>query len=276
MEKNFSVNSKQLSCTLEGDPKNPAVFLIHDWLSHRGVWRQTISVLQTKYFCVAVDLLGFGASDKPESSDYSLSAQAQRVLSIADQLGINNFSLIGHSMGAQIAMYIASVLAPRRVDKLACIAGIVTGTFAERVEKVNVPFVRNARKWPWLFGTANALIGFSPFVNYIFKPWFFDLSSIPSKDWEANRLAAINLACAISADETAKAIHALDLSQHLRKIKAKTLLITGKQDGMVSMDQSLLAQTLIPDNDLALIEKCGHFPMIEKPTQYLKALGLMF
>ena len=276
MEKNFTIKSRQLACTLEGDEHNPPIILIHGWASHRGVWRQTIPVLQKKYFCIAIDLLGFGASDKPEGGDYSLSAQGQRILLIADQLGIKEFSLLGHSMGGQIAMYIASVLAPRRVQKLVSVAGVITGTLSDRMEKVNIPLARNGRKWPWLYSVAKPLMNFRPFANNIFKAWFYNMNSIPFASWEVDRIAALNPACAISSDEASKAIHSLDLTQHLRKIKAKTLVISGKQDGTVPLDQALLAQTLIPENDLALIEKCGHYPMYEKPTQYLKALGLIF
>ena len=276
MDKNFTIKGKQLACTLAGDPQNPPIIMLHGWASYRGVWQQTIAALEGKYYCVAVDLLGFGASDKSDGSDYSLSAQAQRILMLADQLGFKTFSLLGHSMGGQIAMYIAAVLAPRRVEKLVSVGSVVTGKLSDAVEKTSVPFFRNARKMPWLYGMANSLIKYRPLAKSVFKSWFFKMDSIPFDAWEADRLAAFNPACAVSSDETGKAIHALDLTQHLRKIQAETLLIYGKQDGVVPDDQALLAQTLIPNNNLALIEKCGHFPMYERKSQYLKALALIF
>jgi pimeloyl-ACP methyl ester carboxylesterase len=202
--------------------------------------------------------------------------QGQRILMIADQMGLKTFSLIGHSMGGQIAMYIAAVLAPRRVEKLACIGGVVMGKLSDQVEKTIVPFVRNARKMPWLYGLAKSLGNSRLFAKSIFKTWFYNMDSIPFEGWEADRLSAFNPACAISSEESSKAIHALDLTQHLRKIQAETLLIWGKQDGVVPEDQALLAQTLIPNNNLALIGKCGHFPMYERKSQYLKALALVF
>jgi pimeloyl-ACP methyl ester carboxylesterase len=276
MEKTFAIKNRQIACTLAGDPQNPAIIFLHGWLSHRGLWYRTMAALQDKYYCIAVDLLGFGASDKPESGDYSLSAQGQRIVMLADQLGLKTFSLVGHSMGGQIAMYIASVLAPKRVEKLVSIGGVVTGKLSDQVEKTSVAFYRQARKWPWLFKVMQSLIKFGPFMKSTFKTWFFNLGSVPPETWAVDREMAFNPACVISADEAAKAIHALDLTQHLRKIQAQTLLIHGKQDAVVSEDQALLAQTLIPNNDLALIEKCGHFPMYEKPKVYLKALSLIF
>ncbi len=276
MEKNFIIKNKQLACTLDGDPKNPPIIMIHDCASHRGVWRQTIASLKAKYYCVAVDLLGFGASDKPDGGDYSLSAQGQRVLMLADQLGFQNFSLIGHSMGGQIALYIAAVIAPQRVSKLVSVNGVITGKVSSQIEKVTIPVVSIARKWLWLYKLGNTLIKFHPYAKLAFKHWFYDINKYPFDAWEADRLAAYNSACAVSTDESFKAIRALDLTQYLRKVKAQTLIIFGKQDGTVSLDQALLAQTLIPNNDLALIEKCGHYPMYEKTGNYLKALMLIF
>jgi pimeloyl-ACP methyl ester carboxylesterase len=275
MEKIFTIKGKQIACTLAGNPQSPPIIMLHGWASQRGIWQQTILALQEKYFCVAVDLLGFGASDKPEGGDYSLSTQARRILMLADQLGFKTFSLIGHSMGGQIAMYLAGVLAPRRVGNLVVVGGVVTGKLSDRVEKTIVPFVRNARKMPWLYSIAKSLGNSRLFAKSVFKTWFFNMDSVPFEAWEADRLSAFNPACAISSEESSKAIHALDLTQHLRKIQAKTLLIWGKQDAVVPEDQALLAQTLIPNNDLALIEKCGHFPMYERKGQYLKALALI-
>ncbi len=276
MDKIFKIKGDQIVASLEGDPKNPPIILIHGWSSHRGVWRQTIQVLQEKYYCVAVDLLGFGSSDKPADGDYSLPVQGARIIFIADQLGFKRFSLIGHSMGGQIALHIASLMAADRVDKLVSVGGVVSGELTERVMKINIRMAGLGRKWRFMYGMARPLLNFPPFANWFFRPWFLDMKNPPFKSWEVDRFTAVNPACAVSLDEAAKAIRALDTSRYLHKIKAHTLLIHGKQDGTVPVDQAILAQTIIPDNDLALIEKCGHFPMYEKPKPYLKALALVF
>ena len=214
-------------------------------------------------------------SSRPLAASGELPAAALHHPCDPDQLGFKTFSLIGHSMGGQVAMYLAAVLAPRRVEKLVVVDGVVTGKLSDAVEKTSVPFFRNARKMPWLYDLARSLIKSRPIARSVFKAWFFNMANLPFEAWEEDRLAAFNPACAVSSDESSKAIHALDLTQHLRKIQAQTLLIWGKQDDVVPQDQALLAQTLIPNNDLALIEKCGHFPMYEKKGQYLKALALI-
>ena len=275
MDKTITIKGNQLTYTTEGDPQNPAIIMLHDWASYRGVWQQTIATLSSKYYCIAVDFLGFGASDKPEKVDYSLTAQAQRILSLADKMGLQSFSLIGHSMGGQVALMIASLIAPQRVEKLIVVNSIVTGKFSRTFEKYVPGIVSTFRKMPFLYNFSNNFINMPYFGKSFFKPWFYNVDQLPFESWKNDRSEALNRACYISLPESLNAIYSMDLTQHLRKIKAQTLIISARQDGMIPQDQSLLAQTLIPNNDLALLEKCGHFPMYEKPGNYLKALAII-
>ena len=118
----IQVDRYQLSYTTAGRDNSPPLILIHGWMSHRDVWAGTMKVLKFSHRCIAIDLLGFGDSPKPEDSDYSIPAQARRVLELADALELEDFALIGHSMGAQIALYLAAKRAPQRVDKVISVA----------------------------------------------------------------------------------------------------------------------------------------------------------
>ena len=276
MDKVYRIEGHQIITTLSGDPNNPPIIIIHGWMSHRGVWQQTIRALEGKYYCIAMDLLGFGASDKPEQADYSLAAQAQRVLKLADQLGFSHFSLIGHSMGGQIALYIAAILAPQRVDKLLSIDGVITGQLSEKVTKTNLPLIGLARKLPAIYGIGLSLVDFGPYVNWAFGTWFYDIKALPLEAWKADRVIASNRASAIPNDEAAKSIQTTNVIKYLHKIKGPTLLIHGEDDAVVPVEQATLARDVIPNNNLALFKKCGHFPMYEKPGQYLKALALLY
>lgn len=276
MDKVLRLEGHQIIVTLSGDPANPPVFLIHGWTSHRGVWESTIRALEGKYYCIAPDLLGHGASDKPANADYSLEAQAGRIFKLADQMGFSRFSLIGHSTGGQLALYIACSLAPQRVEKLLSVGGLVTGKLGDSVEKANVKLVQLGRKWLGVYDMARSLMNFGPFMNWAFRSWFYDMKSVPIQTWEADRMAATNRACAIPYDETLKSIHSVNLVKYLHKIRGPVLLIHGENDGVVPVEQAMLAQDTIPNHQLAIIKKCGHFPMYEKPGHYLKALALMF
>lgn len=83
-----------------------------------GTWENlgsTIKQLATHYDVVAPDMLNHGRSPHVDDFDYTLMAQA--VLNLADQLNIDQFNLLGHSMGGKIAMELA-INYSERINKL--------------------------------------------------------------------------------------------------------------------------------------------------------------
>jgi pimeloyl-ACP methyl ester carboxylesterase len=55
------------------------------------------------YSLLAVDLVGFGSSEKPQTFSYDIDGQAEQLLKLIDELGISEFSVVGHSLGGMIA-----------------------------------------------------------------------------------------------------------------------------------------------------------------------------
>jgi len=85
-----------------------AVFLIHGWMVSGAVYDAMLEYLDFSGLRVIVpDLRGAGQSDKPETG-YSIKRYAEDVLAIADAEGIKSFVAFGHSMGGQIAQWLAA------------------------------------------------------------------------------------------------------------------------------------------------------------------------
>lgn len=101
----------------------PPVVLIHGFGGHTFSYRRNIPALAGHHRVIAVDLMGFGYSERPEHADYSLTAQAQLVLGLMDELGIDSASVVGHSMGGEVAMRVAEA-APERVQNLVLVASV--------------------------------------------------------------------------------------------------------------------------------------------------------
>jgi pimeloyl-ACP methyl ester carboxylesterase len=110
----------------------PPVILIHGFGGHTISFRHTIPALSSSYRVIAVDLLGFGYSERPEDASYTLKAQAGRVLALMDALGLERAALAGHSMGGGVAMH-AAATAPERIVKLALVASVSGDRFRARV-----------------------------------------------------------------------------------------------------------------------------------------------
>ncbi|MCX8044102.1 MAG: alpha/beta hydrolase [Desulfobacterota bacterium] len=96
-----------------GDP----IVLIHGFGGSTFTWRNVLPQLAAHFTVFALDLPGFGLSDKPPRGDYSLGAQARCVLAWMDAVHLPRATLVGHSMGGVVAAY-AAAYNPERVQKL--------------------------------------------------------------------------------------------------------------------------------------------------------------
>lgn len=114
-----------------GDPGAPRVLALHGWLDNAASFVPLAAHLQGIEL-VAPDLPGHGRSAHlAPGADYSFAAAVHAVLDIADALGWDRFSLLGHSMGAGIASLVAAG-APDRVRRLVAIEAL--GALAEAPE----------------------------------------------------------------------------------------------------------------------------------------------
>jgi pimeloyl-ACP methyl ester carboxylesterase len=90
----------------EAGEGSPALVLLHYWGGSRRTWSEVIARLSSRFRCIAVDLRGWGRSDR-QTEDYSLFAQADDVAGVIESLKVKDFVLVGHSMGGKIAQILA-------------------------------------------------------------------------------------------------------------------------------------------------------------------------
>ena len=81
----------------------PAVVLVHGWCGNAEYWRSQIDALKGRYTVVALDLAGHGASGS-NRTDWSIANYAADVATVARQLPNAHLVLVGHSMGADVAL----------------------------------------------------------------------------------------------------------------------------------------------------------------------------
>jgi pimeloyl-ACP methyl ester carboxylesterase len=268
----LTIDGQRLGYLTAGDPTAPPLLMVHGWLLHAGMWRQTIDAFRDTHYCVAVDLLGLADSDKPAAGDYSIPAQAGRVLAVMDKLGIQQFALIGHSMGGQIALYIAAVLAPERVVKLVDVAGVSTGKLSDVVANTGLPRMRSAMGKPWLWTILELLARTKYFARGQFPTWFYDFDAIPFADWQSERQMALRSDINVTAVRCGEAILTCDLTDSLSHIDAPTLVIFGAEDAVVPLDEGRTVERLVAGGRMVVFERCGHFPMMEAQPRYLDTL----
>jgi len=92
------------------------LILVHGLASNAGFWRYVIPELSKEYRVIAIDLPGYGKSQK-DAYPYSISFYAEQIKRLADELKLKKFTIAGHSMGGQIGIMF-SLKYPDRLEKL--------------------------------------------------------------------------------------------------------------------------------------------------------------
>lgn len=106
-----------------GNPKSPAIIAVHGWLDNASTFDKIAPYLE-KYYLIALDMPGHGLSDHyPQGTGYPFIEYICDVIRIVNQLELEEFIFLGHSMGAVIGSIVAGTF-PQRVKKLILIDGI--------------------------------------------------------------------------------------------------------------------------------------------------------
>jgi pimeloyl-ACP methyl ester carboxylesterase len=110
-----------LNVALAGDRQNPAVILLHGFPESHRTWRELAPRLEDEFFLVMPDQRGFAGSDLPqEVDDYSTDTLINDIFALADALGLEQFTLVGHDWGGAIA-WGAALRGDPRLTRLAIV-----------------------------------------------------------------------------------------------------------------------------------------------------------
>ena len=117
----------ELAAHLFGPEDGQPVIALHGWLDNANSFARLAPKLNGLRI-VALDMAGHGHSDhRPIGAGYAQWDYVHDVLRVAEQLGWQRFSLLGHSMGAIVSVMLAGAL-PERVTRVALIDGVVPPT----------------------------------------------------------------------------------------------------------------------------------------------------
>lgn len=270
-ERSVHIGGHRLVCLVAGDPAKPAILMVHGWAHHPYIWTSTITALCTDYYCVAVGLLGFGESDKPQVS-YTIASHARETLAVADALGLQRFFLIGQSRGGQIALWLAAHTGQERIIALADISGVVTGRVGWYLRFVFGGGVWAGYHVPAIFRALRRLWAIRPVGRLLYSPYFFRWGSQPPEIAQQDGAFVF----APGAERVNwPAMHEMcrtNLLPVLPQISVPTLVLFGKQDRVVPPSEGMITARSIPHASLVLLDRCGHYPMVDQPAAYLSAL----
>ena len=92
----------------EGLPENPVLLFVHGNPTWSFYWRNLVTAFRDEYRCIAIDHLGCGLSDKPQSYSYCLERHADNLVEFVTTLDLKNVTLLAHDWGGAIGMLAAT------------------------------------------------------------------------------------------------------------------------------------------------------------------------
>lgn len=246
------------------------VLLLHGLGGHVEDWKDNITPLASGRRVVALDMVGFGRSDKPPAA-YSAIYLMEFVHDFMSVLGIRKATLIGESLGGAVAIRFTSSY-PDQVDKLVLADSVGFGRdlgFSLRV--ASLPLLGEMSTQPGRLRSAFSL-------NQDFEnPVLVDDDRI-QQDFELSRLPGAQAALLSALRAMANfwgvrpdVYH--PILDRLADIKAPTLIIWGAQDRLLPVAQGRHAAQLIPHARLDVFDPCGHIPNMECPEEFNEAVG---
>ena len=239
------------------DPARPVVIFLHGAGFDRTAWR-----LQTRFFAhhgrsvLAVDLPGHGWSDGPALP--SIAALADWTAKLVDAVGLGSAALVGHSMGALVALDTAA----RYPDKVRALAlcGVATEmpVHPEMLESARADTLK-VQELMTFWGIGNAL-----HKGGMVSPglWLRAESLAVLSGNKPGVIHADLAACNAYKDAPARA----------QAVKCPTVLVLGDGDLMTPAAKAKPLADAIVGSRTVVIADCGHLMMVERPDETLEAL----
>jgi 4,5:9,10-diseco-3-hydroxy-5,9,17-trioxoandrosta-1(10),2-diene-4-oate hydrolase len=256
-----NVNTRYWSA---GD-KESVVILLHGVGCHVEFWEKNIAALSREHRVFAVDVVGYGRTDKP-AVDYTFQFMADFVLDFMETMGIDKASLVGNSMGGGISLTIAAQ-APERVEKIVLVDPVGFGRGVSPVMRLmSLPLLGNVLTAPSRKGVIRQM------QLCLYDPSqasddFIDRTALISAISGNQRsfLSLLRITCnMVGVKEGLIA----EFSEYLKKVKLPILVIWGRQDRILPLADGEAAVQKMANGTLHIMDQAGHLPQIDKPEEF--------
>ncbi|WP_114570091.1 alpha/beta fold hydrolase [Exiguobacterium flavidum] len=254
------IQSQGTNIYVEDVGRGEAVVFLHGWPANNDMFEyQKNALLDAGYRYVGIDFRGFGRSDAP-STGYDYATMARDVHAVVEELRLEDFALLGFSMGGAVAIRYAS---EHPVKKL-ILAGAAAPVFTQRDD---YPYGMKKEEVDELIASTkqdrpSMLKGFG-------KQFFAKDHPEPLLDWfhhvslVASSQGTINAAIALR-DE--------DLRDRLGLVDSETLIIHGKQDEICPFEFALEMEKGIKNARIVPFEESGHGTVLDEMDKFNETL----
>lgn len=255
-----------ISSFVAGPEDAPALLLIHGLGATKASWLTVVPQLVRRYRVYAVDLPGFGSSSKPRGR-YDAAWFAEHMFAFLDELGVEEASVAGNSMGGRIAQEMA-LADPSRVTAIACLCPATAfserpGLFMARVLRPELGFAVGKLPRKHLLQGMKDLFADARNVE---RSWYEAAIDDFLRTWKGFR-ARIAFFAAARRIYLEEPTGEQGFWNRVKALESRSLYIFGRQDRLISAHFARKVQDALPAARVEVWEDCGHVPQVEFPER---------
>jgi pimeloyl-ACP methyl ester carboxylesterase len=236
----------------------PAVVMLHGGGPGASGWsnfQRNIGPFAEHCRTLLVDMPGFGKSDSVVVTEPRSQLTARAVCRLMDSLGIERASFVGNSMGGAASLNFA-IDFPDRIDKLVVMGSAGAGQSIFVPQPTEGIKVLNA-----VFDNPTA-----EGMRRLIQLMVYDASFLTEELVQQRLQAALNPGHREARKKSANVQR--DFSRDLGNIKARTLIVWGKDDRVVPLDTGLRLLGAIPGAQMHIFAHCGHWAQFEHADDF--------
>ena len=260
-----------VSLYYEEQGAGPPLLLLHGLGESIFTWHEILPALAARHRVIALDLKGFGRSEKPFDGAYSADDHAALVARFIVARGLSGVTLVGHSFGGTVALRTAlaeGIAGTGRVRRVAVIgAPALPHATARHLDLVLTPVIPD---------TVAALLPPDAVARLLLREAMGGRTpperlvegyAAPYHDPGAMR-AFLATARAIVGERDAE-----EVAARYRRLKQPVLVVWCRKDPIVPLRSGRRLAAALPRARLAVIEGCHHLPQHERPRQLVRTLA---
>lgn len=219
-------------------------------------WQRNIPELSKHFHVLAPDIVGFGDTDRPDDIVYSLRTWTDHVWAFLDAHGIEKTAVVGNSLGGRIALQMATDR-PDRISRMVLMGapGVgMTPTEGLAALRAYEPSHEAMRHMLRTYFAVNPDLITDELVKIRYE------ASIANGAFEAYN--------AMFTDPRHKGSELAITAEEVEAITTPTLLVHGREDKVVPLAVSITMLGLLPNADLHVFSRCGHWTQIERADEF--------